>query len=128
MLCVYGYEGVHQSAEAGKNKGGYQMKKIARIAAAGVTTAVVGVVGMASAASAYSIYGTGPFSNNSIYASNWNGYYGYNYNNPYLYNYNNQYAATGNAYVGFNTLGGNAYTGAATNWNYNPGYISVWNY
>ncbi|MDQ5982863.1 MAG: hypothetical protein QG549_861 [Patescibacteria group bacterium] len=128
MFCVDGYEGVQQSASAGKNKGGHSMKKITRIIAAGITTAAVGAMGLASAASAYSIYGTGPFSNNSIYTSNWNGYYGYNYTNPYLYNYNNQYASTGSAYVGYNTIGGSAITGAATNWNYNPGYISVWNY
>lgn len=104
------------------------MKKITRIIAAGVTTAAVGAMGLASAASAYSIYGTGPFSNNSVYSSSWNGYYDTNTNNINLNNYNNQFAQSGSAYVGFNTIGGGAYSGAAYNWNSNPGYISVWNY
>ena len=104
------------------------MKKLARIAAAGVTVGVLSVVGLSSAASAYSIYNTGPFSNNGIYSTRWNNYWDWNNNNIGVSNFNTQTAVTGNAYVGWNTFGGSAITGAASNWNNTSTNVSVWNY
>lgn len=115
------------------------MGKLARITGAGVTVGVISIVGLASGASAYSIYNTGPFSNNGIYSNGWNGYgNGYNgyYNSYYKLNKNNisvnnsnsQTATSGNAYSSWNTFGGGAYSGAASNWNNTSTNVSVWNY
>lgn len=104
------------------------MKKLVNMAAIGVTVMALGVVGLGSSASAYSIYNTGPLLYNSVYTPYWYGYYNTNWNNIALNNYNWQNATTGNAWVYGNTWGGNAYSGAATNWNNTSTNASVWNY
>lgn len=105
------------------------MKKLVHIAAAGVAVVAIGVAGVGSTSvSAYSIYGTGPFSHNSVYDAYWNSYTKTNWNNINLNNYNWQKATTGNAWVHGNTFGGGAYTGAASNWNNTSNNLSLWNY
>lgn len=104
------------------------MKKVARFVSVGVTAAVVGGVGLTSAASAYSIYNTGPFSNNGIYSTSWNNYVETNWNNVYTNNLNNQWAHSGDATVLWNTYGGSAISGSASNWNNTSTNINLWNY
>lgn len=106
------------------------MKKIARVGAVAAVVGVLSVTGLASgaSASAYSIYNTGPFSHNGIYSNYWHTYWKTNNNNVGISNFNNQTAITGNAFSGWNTFGGSAVSGSASNWNNTSTNVSLWNY
>src|SRR5689334_20551733 len=99
------------------------IKFIKRVSA----TAATAVMIAGGSASASSISNTGPFSNNQIWNNNTYTVTKTNTNNVGVNNFNLQFAKSGDANVKYNTFGGSATSGAATNWNANNTWISIHN-
>lgn len=102
--------------------------KVRKAVAAGVTSLglVVGLSGLAGATSG-TIGNTGPLSNNQISATELLTALFTNNNNVGVNNANAQGASTGSANVSFNTTGGSAVTGNASNSNNTSTSVNVHN-
>ncbi len=97
---------------------------ILRLAGAGIISLAVGA---SAHASSITIVNTGPFSHNSATISNTWTMTRTNMNMVNVSSWNRQTATSGNASVWFNTFGGSAMSGDASNWNSSSTWVSITN-